>query len=103
MSGFNGRLAASLKQFGEPILIEGDQEVQTIVRTVSPAEARVYLPEATVNSSGRPIRGFFVLPDTEVNLGDTIEWLGDSYQVAYIRRYRVGGEDLGLSLVAVLP
>lgn len=96
------RLTASLRHFGEPILIEAE-EAQAFVRVVSPAEARLFLEDAAVTGAGRPIRSFFVMPETIVGVGDALTWLGDAYQVTFIRRYRVGGEDLGLGLIALRP
>lgn len=102
MSVVQERLAASLDVFGEPILVDGEP-AQAFVRVYSAAEARLYLEEAVITAAARPIRGFFVAADTVAAIGNTIEWLGDTCEIAFIRRYRVSGEDVGLGLIAVLP
>ncbi|MBL8059774.1 MAG: hypothetical protein JNK63_03545 [Chthonomonas sp.] len=102
MSVLIERLSDSLEVFGEPILIE-DEPAQAFVRVYSAAEARLYLEEAVITAASRPIRGFFVLADTVAAIGNTIEWLGETYEIAFIRRYRISGADVGLGLIAVLP
>jgi len=95
------RLGASIRAFGDPIVLDGVPS-SAFVRVYSPAEARLYLSEAAVNAAVRPIRGFFIEAGLSVAVGDVIEWLGNDYEVAFVRPYRFGGEDLGFGLIATL-
>lgn len=101
MSVLLERLGASIRVFGDPIVIDGVPGF-AFVRVYSPAEARLYLSEAAVSAALRPIRGFFVEAGLSAAVGDVIEWLGDDYEVAFVRPFRFGDEDLGFGLIATL-
>ncbi len=101
MTGLLQRVESFLNRFGEEVTVAG-APTQSVVRSLSPAEARVYVDTSLVDAAGRPVRGFFVAHEVEADIGDLVEWLGTSQEVIFVREYRISGQALGKSLFTLL-